>query len=231
MTQRIRAITARVVLLLMLALGAVAAFGQSDSLTGKYIGVAKSSGGEDVPLTLELKSEGGKITGHLMSGQTKMEISEATLSEAKLTLKLGEVAKDGVLTAKVDGSTLVGEWIAGSQKKTVELKRGGETAAAAAPVSLNLNGQWEGLADANGQPFPFTLTLKVEGETVSGGSSSQLGESSISSGSWKEGKLNFQLNGQNGVITMSATVVEGKLSGEFDYAGQLAGRWVAVKKN
>jgi hypothetical protein len=30
---------------------------------------------------------------------------------------------------------------------------------------------------------------------------------------------------------MSATVVEGKLLGQFDYAGQLQGKWAAVKKN
>jgi hypothetical protein len=29
---------------------------------------------------------------------------------------------------------------------------------------------------------------------------------------------------------MSATVIEGKLSGEFDYAGQLQGKWVAQRK-
>jgi hypothetical protein len=30
---------------------------------------------------------------------------------------------------------------------------------------------------------------------------------------------------------MTAVVVEGKLSGDFDFAGQLQGKWVAVKKN
>jgi hypothetical protein len=73
--------------------------------------------------------------------------------------------------------------------------------------------------------------LKVEGENVTGSSSSQLGDSTVKSGSWKDGKLVFQLEGQNGVISMSAVVIEGKLSGEFDYAGQLQGKWVAVKKN
>jgi hypothetical protein len=96
---------------------------------------------------------------------------------------------------------------------------------------VNLNGDWEAVADANGQPFPFLLTLKIEGERVTGGSSSQLGEASIKEGVWKDGKLSFQLEGTNGTITMSATVVEGKLSGEFDYAGQLSGKWVAVRKN
>jgi hypothetical protein len=107
------------------------------------------------------------------------------------------------------------------------------TPAAAAPAAapFKLDGNWDGVADANGQPFPFALTLKVEGETVTGSSSSQMGDAVVKSGTWKDGKLSFQLEGQNGTITLTGTVVEGKLSGEFDYAGQLSGRWVAVKKN
>ena len=104
-------------------------------------------------------------------------------------------------------------------------------AAAAAHAAFNLSGQWEGSADAQGQPFPFLLTLKVDGETGTGSSSSQLGESVVKDGSFKDGKLAFQLEGQNGTISMSAVVIDGKLSGEFDYAGQLQGRWVAVRKN
>jgi hypothetical protein len=32
------------------------------------------------------------------------------------------------------------------------------------------------------------------------------------------------------VIAMMATIVEGKLSGDYDFAGQLSGKWVAIKK-
>jgi hypothetical protein len=96
---------------------------------------------------------------------------------------------------------------------------------------VNLNGEWDAVADAQGQNFPFLLTLKIDGENVTGGSRSQLGEATIKTGSFKDGKLAFELEGQNGTITMSATVVEGKLAGQFDYAGQLQGKWVAVKKN
>ena len=117
----------------------------------------------------------------------------------------------------------------------MELKKVAAAAAtaapAAAPGAVNLNGQWDAIADANGQPFPFSLTLKVDGENVSGGSSSQIGDATIKSGSWKDGRLSFQLEGQNGTITLTATVIEGKLSGEFDYAGQLQGKWVAARKN
>jgi hypothetical protein len=41
----------------------------------------------------------------------------------------------------------------------------------------------------------------------------------------------FSLEGANGTIALTAAIVEGKLSGEFDYAGQMQGKWVAVKKN
>ena len=222
-------------LLLTFLFGATVAFAQGTApattdLSGKYEGTAKSP---DERVSLELKSEGGKISGRLQNGQTTLDSSEGSVKDGNLSLTFG---KDASLSAKVDGDTLVGEWRSGAQKRAIELKR--IPAAAAAPAAppaaapaTDLSGQWEAVADANGQPFPFLLVLKIEGEKVTGSSSSQLGESSIKDGSWKDGKLVFSLENQNGVISMSATVVEGKLSGEFDYAGQLQGKWVAVKKN
>ncbi len=222
-------------LLLTFLLGATVAFAQGTApvatdLSGKYEGTVKSP---DERVMLELKSDGGKISGRLQNGQTTLDSSEGSVKDGNLSLTFG---KDASLSAKVDGDKLVGEWRSGAQKRAIELTR--IPAAAAAPAApataapaTDLSGQWEAVADANGQPFPFLLTLKIEGEKVTGSSSSQLGESSIKEGSWKDGKLVFSLENQNGVISMSATVIEGKLSGEFDYAGQLQGKWVAVKKN
>jgi len=209
-----------------------------DTLSGKYEGTVKTAGAADEKVSLELKNEGGKVTGRLMKGETAIDISEGTLAAAKLTLKLGAAAKDGTVSAVVEGDKITGDWIAGAAKRTIELKKV-PAATAAAPTktsaesapTVSLDGEWEGVADAQGQPFPFLLKMKVDGQTVTGTSSSQLGESQIKNGSWKDGKLVFELEGQNGVISMSATVVEGKLSGEFDFAGQLSGKWVAVKKN
>jgi hypothetical protein len=211
----------------LFALGTATAMAQVDSIVGKYVGTAKAAGASDAEITLELTKTGDKIAGQATHGQAKLEVTEGTLSEGKLTLKFGPAGKEGTLVAKLDGANLTGEWSSGSLKKTVELKRVGESA----PAEVSLNGQWDGVADAEGQPFPFVLTLKIDGEKVTGSSSSQLGEAQISTGTWKDGKLNFQLEGGSGVITMSAIVIEGKLSGEFDYAGQAQGKWVAVRKN
>ncbi len=220
--------------LLAFLLGTATALAQgttaSETLSGKYEGTAKTSGAPDEQVSLELKNDGGKISGRLMNGQTVIEVSEGTFTDGKLSLKFGAAAKDGVLTANVEGEKITGDWLAGTQKRSVELKKVA-AAAATSTATVNLSGQWDAVADAQGQPFPFLLTLKVEGESVSGSSSSQLGDSTIKTGTWKEGRLVFQLEGQNGVISMSAIVVDGKLSGEFDYAGQLQGKWVAIKKN
>ena len=99
-----------------------------------------------------------------------------------------------------------------------------------AVTTESINGDWDAVADAQGQPFPFTLTLKIDGDKVTGSSTSQLGTSPITSGSWKDGKLAVVLEGGAGQIALMATMIEGKLSGDYDFAGQLSGKWVAIKK-
>ena len=213
---------------------AVSAASAQDTLSGKYEGTLKTTGAADEMVSLELKNDAGKVSGRLMKGQTTIEIGEGSLTESKLMLKLGAAAKDGTISAVVAGDKITGDLTAGTAKHTLELKKVPAAAAASASATapaVNLSGVWDAVADAQGQNFPFLLTLKIEGETVTGSSSSQLGEAQIKNGTWKEGKLVFELEGQSGVISMSAVVVEGKLSGDFDLAGQVQGKWVAVKKN
>lgn len=226
-------------LTLTFLLGSLIAFPQTaapQNLSGTYEGMVKVPERGEEKVTLELKSEGGKISGRATHGDKTIEVAEAKLENGTLTLTFD---KEKSFVAKVDGDKLVGELIDSTQKIPIEFKKVTPAAssaaapAAAAPAAgpVDLNGNWEAVADANGQPFPFALTLKVDGENVTGSSSSQLGESMIKSGTWKDGRLAITLEGQNGVVTLSAAVVEGKLSGEFDYAGQLQGKWVAVKKD
>jgi hypothetical protein len=194
-----------------------------DLVSGKYEGPAKAAGVADVPLSLELANAASKVSGRLITPQGPVEISEGTLADGKLVIKLGAGGKGGMIAARLQDETVVGDWIpAGAPKRTIELKK-------VTPVSVDLSGEWSALADSQGG-FPFLLTLKVEGEKVTGSSNSQIGDAPISSGSWKDGKLAFVLDAANGPIAMSATLVEGKLVGDFDYAGQLQGKWVAARK-
>jgi hypothetical protein len=215
-------------LTLTFLLGSIIAFAQATPPTGTYEAMVKIPNRGEEKVTLEIKNEGGKLTGRVTHGPKTLDSTEAKLDNGTLTLNFGE---GRILVAKVDVDKLIGEVTDGPEKIPVEFKKVTPAAAAPAAAPFKLDGNWDGVADANGQPFPFALTLTVEGETVTGSSSSQMGDAVVKSGTWKDGKLSFQLEGQNGTITLTGTVIEGKLSGEFDYAGQLSGRWVAVKKN
>jgi hypothetical protein len=191
------------------------------SLTGKYEGTAKTPSG-DVQLTLDLVDEAGKFSGRITTAYEVYEVSKGKLFDGLLSLELNGKASVARLAVRQKDDKLVGELSAHGETGTIELVK--------AVAKDEISGEWDGTADANGQPFPFTLTLKVDGEKVTGASSSQLGTSTITSGSWKDGKLVFLLDSANGQIGMVATIVDGKLVGDFDLSGQMTGKWAAVKK-
>lgn len=218
-------------LVTMVALCLVAAFSVSaqpqtptaEQFAGNYKGTAKMDSGE-MEVTLEIKFADGKVSGRAVTAQNTYQIASGEMVGSKLLLKFGAGADSATLTLEKKEDKLVGDWIHGAQKGTVELKK--STLSAVDEIS----GEWDAAADAQGQPFPFTLVLKLDGEKVTGSSSSQLGNSEISSGTWKDGKLSLVINGSSGAIGLMATMDGGKLIGDYDFAGQLQGKWVAVRK-
>jgi len=199
---------------------ALAQGNQNASVAGKYEGTAKAPDGE-IHLTLELAENSGKISGQIISPHGVYKIVKGQMEAGVLTLDAEGTNSKGKLTLRQKADVLSGDFTADGKTGPVEFKR-----AAADEIS----GDWDGVADAQGQAFPFTLSLKLDGEKVTGTSSSQLGTSNISNGVWKDGKLAIMLESGNGQISMVATMVEGKLSGDYDFGGQASGKWVAQKK-
>src|SRR5262252_9161889 len=140
---------------------------QNSSLAGKYEGTAKAPDGE-VHLTLELADDGGKISGQLTSPHGVYKIVKGQMAEGVLTLDAEGTNSKGQLKLRTKADVLAGDFTADGKTGPVEFKR-----AAADQIS----GEWEAVADAQGQAFPFSLTLKLDGEKVTGSSSSQLGTS------------------------------------------------------
>jgi len=208
------------IIVLLLAPLMIVGQGQKSSLTGKYEGTAKGPNG-DVQVTLDLKDSDGKFSGHVTTASDAYDVVKGQMIDGLLTLDVDAKGSTAKLAVRQKDDKLVGELTAHGQTGAIELRR--------VPPD-DISGQWDGTADANGQPFPFLLTLKVDGEKVTGASSSDLGTSTITNGSWKDGKLVFVLDSANGQIGMVATIVDGKLVGDFDLSGQMTGKWAAVKK-
>jgi hypothetical protein len=212
--------TASLVLLLVVF---TAAAQPQASWAGKYEGIIKNDLGEQQKLTLDLVEDAGKYSGTFNTNKGSFKILKGQMANGTLTLDIEKPgggsapmslkkSAEGLLATFTDG---------GAGKITIDFRK-----AAADEIS----GEWEAVADAQGQAVPFTLVLKLDGEKLTGSSNSQLGSSTVSSGTWKDGKLAVVLDTGGGNITLVATMVEGKLSGEYDYMGQGSGKWVAQKK-
>lgn len=212
-----------------------------DPLTGKYEGVAKSDQMGDIPLTVEIKNDAGKLSGKIDSPQGPAAITGGTFDNGKIVMKFDAGGNEGTVTAMLDGDKITGKWELGGQGGGLELKRAG-TAAAPAPSAAPkkesapmagdpLTGEWDGNADAQGTAIPFTLKLKLEGDKVTGTSEGAQGTIPVLKGNYSGGKLTFSLDpGQGGEIKMTAMIKDGKLVGDFDFAGQMTGKWEATKK-
>jgi hypothetical protein len=193
-----------------------------DVFVGNYKGTAKIASAE-TQFTLEINSTNQKVSGRATVAEREYRITSGELVSGKLMLKFGAGADAASLNLEKRGDKLVGDWVRGTEKGAVEFTK-------VALTRDEISGDWDAAADAQGQAFPFTLSLKLEGEKVTGSSSSELGTSSISSGAWKDGKLVIVLESGAGQIGLVATLQDGKLVGDYDYAGQMQGKWVAVKK-
>src|SRR6266850_935837 len=241
-----RSISKPVAVLFLLLLSPLVLFAQggtsaakpalANQFAGNYKGSAKLPAGV-MDLNLEIKSEKEKLSGRLFSKKAEHPFKLTELVDGKLTIKFASENAPVTLVLQQKDDKLIGEWKSGAQGVPVEFTRvpaSTESSAAelkkpaSEPAADLLSGEWDAAADAQGQAFPFTLVLKVEGEKVTGSSSSQLGNSTVSQGSWKDGKLALILDGGSAQTALIATMVDGKLVGDYDYGGQLQGKWVAA---
>jgi major membrane immunogen (membrane-anchored lipoprotein) len=228
------------VLLVSAAASAASFQSKPANVTGKYKGVAKSDQLGDIPITVEIKDEAGKLSGKIDTPQGASTINNGTYADGKVTLKFDAGGNEGTVTATVDGDKITGKWELAGMGGPLELtKSAGDAApstpAGSAPAGASsagdpLSGEWEGSADAGGQQIPFTLKLKLEGEKVTGTSETAQGAIPLTDGKFSAGKLSFAIDTGQGLIKLNGMVKEGKIDGEFDFAGQMNGKWAAKKK-
>lgn len=210
----------------------------SDPVSGKYEGVAKSDQIGDIPITVEIKNDNGKLSGKIETPQGPAPITSGTFADGKVTIKFDAGGSEGSVDAMLSGDKISGKWALSGMGGPLELKRAGAGAAAApaptataAPAAGDpISGEWAASADAQGMTIPFTLKLKLEGDKVTGTSESDQGVAPLSKGMWSANNLTFALDTPNGVIGFKATLKDGKLMGDFDFAGQMTGKWEAKKK-
>ncbi len=233
-----RRFTALLAVLLLLAAAAAAAQ-TKDDVSGKYEGVAKSAALGEIPLTVEVKNDNGKLSGKLDTPQGSIMITEGSYKDGKVALKFDAGGNEGSVNAQLKDGKIIGEWTLAGQTGTLELKKAETTTMAGPPSTPTpaassakdpISGEWNATADVQGMSIPFTLKLKLEGDKVSGESTSEQGTAAVSKGSFAADKLSLLLDTPNGALKLDATLKDGKLAGDLDFASQFQGKWEAKKK-
>ena len=233
-----RRFTALLAVLLLLTAAAAAAQ-TKDEVSGKYEGVAKSAALGEIPLTVEVKNDNGKLSGKLDTPQGTIMITDGSYKDGKVSLKFDAGGNEGTVNAKMKEGKIVGEWTLAGQTGTLELKKAGAGTMAGPPSTPTpaasnakdpISGEWAATADVQGMSIPFTLKLKLEGDKVTGESTSEQGTAAISKGTFASDKLSILLDTPNGALKLDAMLKEGKLVGDLDFASQFQGKWEAKKK-
>src|SRR5258708_39624643 len=117
----------------------------ADQFAGNYKGAAKDPAGA-ITLTLEIKSENGKISGRLITPHKEQPFTSNDLADGKLTVRTGSGDSSAALVLQLQDRKLVGEWKADGKTRQVEFERapaekeppGGEATTAAEPSAAEL---------------------------------------------------------------------------------------------
>jgi len=98
------------------------------------------------------------------------------------------------------------------------------------PKADVISGAWDAVLTTPDKNLQLTLTLKLEANKVTGSfESSHLGSGTINNGSWANNKLTITVETSHAPLTLTGTLQNGKLAGEWD-AGHTQGNWEAKKK-
>lgn len=200
-----------------------------ESFAGAWEGSAQTPNG-DVSLRSDFKVADGKLTGTIQSSMGPIPVAAAALTGEKLVLTIDLQGSQGTLACALKGSRIDGVWELGDNSGTFWLARPGSAGGAQAgdPIS----GTWAGEVDIAGQIMPFSMDLRLSGESVSGEMISAAGKVPLTAGSWKDGalQLGFPYTAEE-PVSMGAKIQDGKLVGVVDYnKGEATGTWTAARK-
>ena len=201
--------------------------------------------GSSVPVTINLKIDGTKVTGTVEGlPTTPTEIHDGALTGDTVsfwvntdyegqTYKLvykGKVAADQI---SFDFGTEDGSW---SSPLTVKKSEDTAAAAAPAPAAPDVTGDWKGTFDLNGTPTELKFHLKSSGNTVTG-TMERAGTPPVE---LHEGKIdgdtvNFWITtdyeGETYTIVYKGKITQGQIAFDFGTADQSWGAQMIAKKN
>jgi hypothetical protein len=200
---------------------------QGRGVSGRWKVLVKV-GEESRDYFLELKQDGDKITGDLISPRSgKYPIAEGTFKDGKLRLKVPRNERTFVVEAELKGEKIEGKLLVdGNEEGSVEVTR------EAPPLA----GKWNVVTKAGDRDYQSTMTLSEEGGALKGKAESQLGVFDMRNLAYREGRFSFELSlpiqGNDVAFAINAELVDANtLRGQWKARdAEFSGEWSAVRE-
>ena len=201
-----------------------------ESYAGVWEGSAQTPQGE-VSLRATFTVQDGKLTGGIESSLGAIPVVASAFADGRLTMTIDFQGGAGTLGCTLRGGRIEGVWEVSGDTGPFWLARPG-TGSGGGGASDPISGTWVGEVDIAGQLLPFSMELRLSGETVAGEMISPTGRVPLASGSWKDGALQLGFPYTAGEpVTMGGKPQDGKLVGVVDYnSGEATGTWTASRK-
>ncbi len=209
---------------------AVAGLCGVETILGKWQVKAEGPNG---PLDLEFvfKLDGDQLTGVASTDQGSLPFSTVKFEEPNLTMELALGDSTYSLKATLKNDTLDGTWekVGGDSKGPWTGKR--SPAPAQAVPAGGILGAWSTVAVTPNGDMAATLEIKQEAEKLTGVVSSEMGSLPVQGVSFKENKLQFDIELGGNVYRVQAALAGDKLTGAWaPAAGGEGGEWRATRK-
>ena len=199
------------------------------SLAGRYEGSAMSPDGPE-SFVADLKVDGAVVTGVITTTVRVITVTGGQVSGERINLSIDLQGMPGSITGALKEGAFVGQWMFGEDSGSFTMKRAGATGTPAGGDLLT--GAWDGVLDMGGNQMPFSLSLKLDGQKVSGQVGSAERGMTPLDGTWVNGTLDFAFTMADGMrISMSAAFADDKLTGTMKIGdGQMTGGWAASRR-
>jgi hypothetical protein len=219
---------------------ALPASAQDADILGSWDVSVSTGQGQGTSAPLVLKKEGDKIVGTFSSPQGDQAV-EASVKERAVTIWFSVRTQNGPIsitmsgTAEGDGMKGTmdfggrgqGQWLATRQAEAA-------AAVQAAEAGIDVTGTWAfqvETADASGTP---TMTLKQDGEKLTGHYSGQLGEAPLTGtvkGNAVEFAIDVSIQGNAVHVVYSGTAEKDSIKGTVKFGDLGEGTFTAKKKS
>jgi hypothetical protein len=203
-------------------------------LAGRYEGSTVSPDGLET-FVAELKTADGAISGVVTTSRRVINVTGGTVSGDRYNLVIDLDGTPGSITGSLNDGTFTGQWAIGENSAAFTMKKAAATATATAAAAAGADspvGDWDAVLDMGGNQTPFWLSLKLDGQKVTGQVGSAERGVTLLEGTWANGTLDFAFTMSDGMrISMSATLTDGRLAGTMKVGdGQMSGGWAAARR-